>query len=63
MKLGIFGGARQKRGLADTYSPTGYRDWIEYNIEAEALDFCSSFTTEHHFTGLGQVSASLKLMT
>ena len=63
MKLGIFGGARQKRGLADTDSPTGYRDWIEYNIEAEALDFCSSFTTEHHFTGLGQVSASLKLMT
>ncbi|MBG03272.1 MAG: F420-dependent methylene-tetrahydromethanopterin reductase [Rhodospirillaceae bacterium] len=63
MKFGIFGGARQKRGLADTDSPTGYRDWIDYNIEAEALGFCSSFTTEHHFTGLGQVSASLNLMT
>ena len=63
MKFGIFGGARQKRGLADTDSPTGYRDWIEYNIEAEALGFCSSFTTEHHFTGLGEVSASLNLMT
>ena len=25
MKFGIFGGARQKRGLADTDSPTGYR--------------------------------------
>ena len=59
MEFGIFGGARQKCGLADTDSPTGYRDWINYNIEAEALDFCSSFTTEHHFTGLGQVSASL----
>ena len=63
MKFGIFGGARQKRGLADTDSPTGYRDWIECNIEAEALVFCSSFTTEHHFTGLGEVSASLNLMT
>ena len=49
--------------MADTDSPTWYRDWIEYNIEVEALDFCSSLTTEHHFTGLGQVSASLKLMT
>ena len=63
MKFGIFAGARQKRGLADTDSPTGYRDWINYNIGAEALGFCSSFTTEHHFTGLGQVSASLNLMT
>ena len=59
MEFGIFGGAWQKCGLADTDSPTGYRDWINYNIEAEALGFCSSFTTEHHFTGLGQVSASL----
>lgn len=63
MKFGIFGGARQKRGLADTDSPTGYRDWIEYNIEAEALGYYSTFTTEHHFTGLGQVSASLNLLT
>jgi len=63
MKFGIFGGARQKRGLADTDSPTGYRDWMEYNIEAEALGYHSTFTTEHHFTGLGQVSASLNLLT
>ena len=62
MKLGIFGGARQKRGWQTPIVQTS-RDWIEYNIEVEALDFCSSFTTEHHFTGLGQVSASLKLMT
>jgi alkanesulfonate monooxygenase SsuD/methylene tetrahydromethanopterin reductase-like flavin-dependent oxidoreductase (luciferase family) len=63
MKFGKFGGVRQKRGLADTDSPTGYRDWIEYNIEAEALGYHSTFTTEHHFTGLGQVSASLNLLT
>lgn len=63
MKFGIFGGARQKRGLADTDSPTGYKDWIEYNIEAEALGYHATFTTEHHFTGLGQVSASLNLLT
>ena len=63
MKFGIFGGARQQLGLADTGSPTGYRDWIEYSIEAEALVYHSTFTTEHHFTGLGQVSASLNLLT
>ena len=63
IKFRIFSGARQKRSLADTDSPTGYRDWIEYNIEAEALGYYSSFTTQYHFTELGQVSASLNLLT
>ncbi len=51
IKFRIFSGARQKRSLADTDSPTGYRDWIEYNIEAEALGYCSSFTTQNHIPG------------
>ena len=49
--------------LTDTDSPTGYRDWIEYNTETEALRHHSTFTAEHHFTGLGQISASLNLLT
>ena len=63
MKFGIFGGARQKRGLADTDSSTGYRDWIENNIAVEAPGNHSTFTTEYHSTGLGQVSVSIDLLT
>ena len=44
-------------------SPDGYHDWIEYNVEAEALGFRSAFCVEHHFTGYGQVSATLNLLT
>jgi alkanesulfonate monooxygenase SsuD/methylene tetrahydromethanopterin reductase-like flavin-dependent oxidoreductase (luciferase family) len=32
-------------------------------VEAEALGYDSSFVVEHHFTGFGQVSASLNLLT
>ena len=39
MKFRIFSGARQKHVLADTDSTTGYRDWIDYNIEAVALGY------------------------
>ena len=49
--------------LADTDSPTSYRNWIEYNIKTEALRYRSTFTTEHHFIGLGQISTSLNLLT
>jgi len=63
MKFGIFGSARQKRGELDADSIQGYQNWVEYNIEAEALGLHSTFTVEHHFTGLGQVSASINLLT
>jgi probable F420-dependent oxidoreductase len=61
MKFGLFGGARQARGgpLADSH---GYRDFIEYVIEAERLGFEGVFIVEHHFTGYGQVSASMSLL-
>src|SRR6185369_4440689 len=38
-------------------------DFIDYNVEAEALGYDSTFVVEHHFTGFGQVSASLNLLT
>ena len=41
----------------------GFRDFVEYNVEAEALGFHSSFVVEHHFTGFGQISATLNLLT
>ena len=32
-------------------------------VEAEELGFSSVFLVEHHFTGFGQVSASLNLLS
>src|SRR5437870_7203843 len=63
MKFGIFGSAQAKRGGPDTDSGAGFRDFVELNVEAEALGFMSSFLVEHHFTGFGQVSATLNLLT
>jgi alkanesulfonate monooxygenase SsuD/methylene tetrahydromethanopterin reductase-like flavin-dependent oxidoreductase (luciferase family) len=36
---------------------------VDRNVEAEALGYHSTFLVEHHFTGFGQVSASLNLLT
>src|SRR5215510_14990556 len=63
MKFGLFGSAQAQRGGHDLDSGQGFRDFIEYNVEAEALGYDSTFVVEHHFTGFGQVSASLNLLT
>src|SRR5439155_3396702 len=66
MRFGLFGSAQARRPdplAPDTDSSQGFRDWIENNVEAEALGFHSTFVVEHHFTGFGQVSASLNLLT
>src|SRR6478736_5893664 len=63
MKFGLFGSAQAQRGGPDLDSGQGFRDYVEYNVEAEALGYNSAFVVEHHFTGFGQVSASLTLLT
>ena len=63
MKFGLFGSAQAKRGGPDLDSGQGFRDWVDYVVEAEALGYNSIFVVEHHFTGFGQVSASLNLLT
>ena len=62
MKFGLFGGARLGPAdpLGDSYN---YRDFIAYVRDAESLGFESIFLVEHHFTGSGQVSASLNLLS
>ncbi len=62
MKFGLFGGARTKRGMGDVSDSHGYNDYIEYICEADRLGFHSLFMVEHHFTGQGQVSASMTLL-
>jgi len=63
MKFGLFGSAQAKRGGPDVDSAQGFREYVDYAIEAEALGYDSIFVVEHHFTGYGQVSASLNLLT
>jgi len=63
MRFGLFGSAQAKRGGPDVDSGVGFREFVDYNVEAEALGFCSTFLVEHHFTGFGQISASLNLLT
>jgi alkanesulfonate monooxygenase SsuD/methylene tetrahydromethanopterin reductase-like flavin-dependent oxidoreductase (luciferase family) len=40
----------------------GFRDYIELNVEAEALGYHASFSVEHHFSGWNQVSATLMVL-
>jgi alkanesulfonate monooxygenase SsuD/methylene tetrahydromethanopterin reductase-like flavin-dependent oxidoreductase (luciferase family) len=41
----------------------GFREYLDFNIEAEALGFHASFSVEHHFTGWNQASATPTLLT
>jgi alkanesulfonate monooxygenase SsuD/methylene tetrahydromethanopterin reductase-like flavin-dependent oxidoreductase (luciferase family) len=63
MRFGIFGSAQARRGGPDVDSGSGFRDFVTSNVEAEALGYVSSFVVEHHFTGFGQISATLNLLT
>jgi alkanesulfonate monooxygenase SsuD/methylene tetrahydromethanopterin reductase-like flavin-dependent oxidoreductase (luciferase family) len=63
MKFGLFGSATARRGGPDLDSGQGFREYVDYTVEADALGYSSIFVVEHHFTGFGQVSASLNLLT
>ena len=63
MKFGLFGSATARRGGPDLDSGQGFREYVDYTVEADALGYSSIFVVEHHFTGYGQVSASLNLLT
>src|SRR4051812_13726623 len=62
MRFGLFGGGKIGRlnPLGDSH---GYQDFIEYIKDADRLGYESLFVVEHHFTGVGQLSASLNLLT
>ncbi len=62
MRFGLFGGARTDPGEQASDSRI-YTDYIDYICEAEALGFHSIFLVEHHFTGFGQISATLNFLT
>ncbi len=63
MQFGLFGSAQARRGGPNDDSGAGFREFVERNVEAEAMGYYSTFLVEHHFTGFGQVSATLNLLT
>ena len=63
MRFGLFGGASAPRLPDPASTAEGFLDFVATNVEAETLGYHSSFVTEHHFTGIGQLSAPLTLLT
>src|SRR5690349_12922917 len=62
MRFGLFGGAKSA-GEGAVGDSLGYRKYIDYVLRAEELGFHSVFVVEHHFTGVGQLSASLNFLS
>ena len=62
MQFGLFCSPKADSAATDAQMGQGFRDCLDFNIEAEALGFHSSFSVEHHFTGWNQVSATLMLL-
>ncbi len=62
MRFGLFCSPKADSGNLGHETGQGFRDYLDFNIEAEALGFHSSFSVEHHFSGWNQVSATLMLL-
>ena len=62
MRFGLFCSPKADSNGLGPETGQGFRDYLDFNIEAEALGFHSSFSVEHHFTGWNQVSATLMLL-
>jgi alkanesulfonate monooxygenase SsuD/methylene tetrahydromethanopterin reductase-like flavin-dependent oxidoreductase (luciferase family) len=63
MEFGLFCSAQASNDAFGPETGQGFRDYLDFNVEAEALGFKSSFLVEHHFTGWNQVSSTLMLLT
>ena len=63
MRFGLFCSAQASGDDLPPETGQGFRDHLDFNVEAEELGFHSSFLVEHHFTGWNQVSATLMLLT
>jgi alkanesulfonate monooxygenase SsuD/methylene tetrahydromethanopterin reductase-like flavin-dependent oxidoreductase (luciferase family) len=62
MRFGLFCSPKADSGALGPETGQGFRDYLDFNIEAETLGYHSSFSVEHHFTGWNQVSATLMLL-
>jgi len=63
MRFGLLCSAQADNNELGPETGQGFRDYLDFNVEGEALGYHSSFSVEHHFTGWNQVSATLTLLT
>ena len=63
MRFGLFCSPKADAPGFGPETGQGFRDYLEFNVEAEALGYHSSLSVEHHFTGWNQCSATLTLLT
>ncbi|MEA2872792.1 MAG: hypothetical protein QOH67_2768 [Hyphomicrobiales bacterium] len=63
MRFGLLCSAQADNNQLGPETGQGFRDYLDFNVEGEALGYHSSFSVEHHFTGWNQVSATLTLLT
>src|SRR6476619_7418277 len=63
MQFGLFCSPKADAPGFAAATGQGFRDYLDFNVEAEALGFHASLSVEHHFTGWHQVSATLTLLT
>jgi alkanesulfonate monooxygenase SsuD/methylene tetrahydromethanopterin reductase-like flavin-dependent oxidoreductase (luciferase family) len=62
MRFGLFCSPKADAPGHGPQTGQGFLDYLDFNVEAEALGYHSSFSVEHHFSGWNQVSATLMLL-
>ena len=55
MRFGLFCSPKADRPGFGPETGQGFFEFLDFNVEAEALGFHSSFSVEHHFSGWNQV--------
>jgi hypothetical protein len=51
MQFAIFGSAQADSERSGAALGEGFHEFVEFNVEAEALGYRASFLVEHHFKG------------
>lgn len=62
MRFGLFCSPKADVSGFGPQTGRGFFEFLDFNVEAEALGFHSSFSVEHHFSGWNQLSSTLMLL-
>src|SRR4029453_5778628 len=62
MRFGLFCSPKADAPGFGPETGRGFFEFLDFNVEAEALGYHSSFSVEHHFSGWNQVSSTLMLL-
>jgi len=62
MRFGLFCSPKADAPGFGPETGRGFFEFLDFNVEAEALGYHASFSVEHHFSGWNQVSSTLMLL-